>query len=287
MKQLKLKLKSNVAQAITWIASMEYRKERFSLALDIDENSTPYEKSIEKDYSLLEKLYFEDCQYIFSISIKDYGWPFDGEEELIREINDHHGGELSYEISDVNSEKCEVTLKGHIYTDIMSASYDSPVVDLTYYALDSGVYKSLKIHEVLALEAFHLEEKGDYKLSLFTYFTAIEALVSQFLDDYKVQLHEELHYSLEHLDLDKKIRIIVREKFNGVDFESIKIWGDFTSTFRAAKEARNNIAHAKNVNIVSGEDSFNAYYALLVLRAILYHGAKTFNDVRNVIYPKT
>jgi hypothetical protein len=287
MNKLKAKLKNDVSTAIAWVTSMEYREERFPLSLDIDEDSTPYVKSIDKDYSLLEKLYFEDCQYIFSVSLEDYGWDLGGndEGELTKEIN-QNGDTLSYEISDVESEKCEVTLKGHIFTEIMSATYNSPVAELKYFALKTDVYKTLKIHEVLALEAFHLEEKGDYKLSLFTYFTAIEALVSQFLDDYKNKLHEELHYPLEHLELDKKIRIIIREAFPGTDFKSIPIWGDFTNIFKLAKSTRNNIAHASNINVVTSEDSFNAYYALIVLRAMLYHTVTNFNDVRKIIYPK-
>ncbi len=168
----------------------------------------------------------------------------------------------------------------------MSASYEPPVADLTYYALESDRYKKLMIHEVLTLEAFHLEEKKDFKLSLFTYFTAIEALVSQFLEKYKSSLHEELYYSLEHLELDKKIRIVIREKFLGKEFKSIPIWGDFSEAFKKAKETRNNIAHAKHVNTVVYEDAFNAFYSLIVLRAMLYEGAMSFNDVRKLIYSK-
>ncbi|TOB56877.1 hypothetical protein, partial [Vibrio parahaemolyticus] len=109
-------------------------------------------------------------------------------------------------------------------------------------------------------------------------------LVASYLENYKSSIHSELHYSLEHLALDDKVRIICKEAYGISTFTNVQLWGEFMNIFKKVKSKRNEIAHAKSNVVVDSEDLDNIVYCLCNLIAILEVSAHDFNDVRKHIF---
>ena len=284
MKLLKEKVKNNRFQGVLSILNVvsDSFDTRFSFDL---ENENDFQKGAEISYSLKEKHRLSSDYYrILDIKIDDYGCLIDGEfHKNFASYN--HGSELSLYIDNVNYQKSEVTVRGGVVADLLAVTtFDNVIVRYNIHGLTKREYETLSLFQELVYESYLLEIRQDNKLSFFSYFTAIEALVSLYLEDYKLKIYSELHYSLEHLSLDDKIKVICKESYCIDSLTGIVLWGEFMGTFKKVKEKRNQIAHAKSNVIVDNDDLDNVFYCLCNLIAVLEVQALDFKSVKQHIF---
>ena len=157
---------------------------------------------------------------------------------------------------------------------------------LEIFGLKAADLTDLKLYQELLLEGYLLEIEKSYRMAFFSYFTAIEAYVSETLESIKENLFPELHEPLENLQLDHKVRIIARDSLKTNDLNSIKFWGEFAGLLRDLKNKRNNIAHGKSKEVISIEVVNDCFACLLVLISFSEYGKKTLEEIRQLAYPK-
>ncbi|EGR1448255.1 hypothetical protein D7154_17650 [Vibrio cholerae] len=284
MKLLKEKVKNNRFQGVLSILNVVPDSFDTNFSFDL-ENDDDFQKGAEISYSLKEKHRLSSNYYrILDVDIDDYGCEIDG--EFYKNFASYNNGtELSLYIDNVNYQKSEVTLRGSVVADLLSvATFDNVIVRYHVHGLTKREYEALSLFQELVYESYLLEIRQDNKLSFFSYFTAIEALVALYLEDYKLKLYSELHYSLEHLSLDDKIKVICKESYSIDSLSGVGLWGEFMGTFKKVKEKRNQIAHAKNNVVVDNDDLDNVFYCLCNLISVLEVQASDFKSVRQHIF---
>lgn len=249
------------------------------VSFDIDDSITPYVKSHEKDYALNEIFSFSDTfDYIIDVELIDYGYK-DAENVFIRDFSANHtGGELSLYIHDIEHSNARVILKGSVYTDVMASSYSECVACFKVFGINERQLKLLKIYQELVLEGYRLEREGNIKMAFFVYFSAIESIVSDFLSKYQKKIPSELHYALEHLALDEKIKVLIKNKTKSQDLNSVEVWSMLMQEFKPVKDKRNDIAHAKK-SVIIDDDISSVKFCLVVLLSILNYGLYRFSDI--------
>lgn len=284
MKLLKQKVENNRFQGVLSILNVAADSFDTSFSFDLD-NEEDFRKGAEISYSLKEKHRLSSDYYrILDVAIDDYGSLIDDEFHKNFASYDQ-GTELNLYIDNVNYQKSEVTLRGSVVADLLYVTtFDNVIVRYNVHGLTKTEYESLSLFQELVYESYLLEIRQDNKLSFFSYFTAIEALVASYLEDYKLKLYSELHYSLEHLSLDDKIKIICKESYGIDSLSGIGLWGEFMGTFKKVKDKRNQIAHAKSNVLVNSDDLDNVFYCLCNLLAALEVQALDFNSVRRHIF---
>lgn len=256
--------------------------------LNLDnEDSTPFEKSIEKHYSLMEVVYLSgDYKHLLDAELLDYGVDF-GNEELEKQLGVREDSPLTLEVSQINYQESEITLRGSIFADLLAASSNNPIAKISVFGICKDAYECLELYQILIYEAYVLERRGESKLSFFTYFSAFESYVSIHLQRYKDKIYPELHHALEHLGLDEKIKVIVKESIPGSDVSGIGVWGELMSTFKKVKLKRNDIAHAKSQVIIDSKDINNVVFCICCLICIANNGLVSFANVRNYYFKKS
>ncbi|PQK93309.1 hypothetical protein [Pantoea ananatis] len=250
------------------------------LSLDIDEKITPYEKSVIKDYAIKEVHYFErHYDYLISIDIKDYGLRQD-DGEYSPHYND---GELKLDIDSIDHKSLQVTLKGSLFGD---TNYDSSMGGEVVYdivGIKLGQFKNLKTEEHLVIEGERLYDEGNYKMAFFMFFSAVESLINSHIDKYLPKVHSELHYSVEYLSLEDKLRVAAKEALNVSDLNTVGVWGKIMGTFNSSKNKRNLIAHGKTAQI-DADNVDDIYLSLLLVSGVLNYNLTTFNDINRKIF---
>jgi hypothetical protein len=259
------------------------------LSLDINYDATPFEKSIEKDYALEENIYLaEEFQYIFNVHLNEYGFKFEGQDELETRFGDGSHDELNYKLDRVDLYEKIAFLKGGVFGDALHLTNVAPLLaKLTVFGITKADAKKMDLYQELIVEAHVLEVCNSLKMSFFSYFSAIEALLVISLDSFKNTLPKELHEPLEHLPIDNKVRVAAKCKLSISDLNSVTLWGSFMSQFTKTKKKRNDIAHGKNTTIVSQDDVDSCFLSLSILHSILLGSCTTFTQVRKYIYPKS
>ncbi|HCE1990125.1 TPA: hypothetical protein NGS96_002747 [Vibrio parahaemolyticus] len=284
MKLLKEKVKKNRFLGVLSILGVV--TDSFDTSFNFDlENEEDFQKGAEISYSLKEKHRFSSDYYrILDAEIDDYGYLIDGEFHKNFASYDQ-SSELNLYIDNVNYQESEVTLRGSVVADLLAVTtFDNVIVRYNVHGLTKNEYEALSLFQELVYESYLLEIRKDNKLSFFSYFTAIEALVALYLEDYKSKIYSELHYSLEHLSLDDKIKVICKESY-GIDLlSSIGLWGEFMGTFKKVKDKRNQIAHARSNVVIDTGDLDNVFYCLCNLIAVLEVQALDFKSVRQHIF---
>lgn len=284
MKLLKEKVKNDRFLGV--LSILDVVAESFDIRFNFDlENEEDFQKSVEISYSLKEKHRFSSDYYrILGVEIDDYGALING--EFHKNLASYgQNSELNLYIDNVNYQESEVTLRGRVVADLLAVTgCDDVIVRYNVHGLTKNEYKALSLFQELVYESYLLEIRKDNKLSFFSYFTAIEALVALYLEDYKSKICSELHHSLEHLSLDDKIKVICKESYGINLLSSIGLWGEFMGTFKKVKDKRNQIAHARSNVVIDTDDLDNVFYCLCNLIAALKAQALDFNSVRQYIF---
>lgn len=250
------------------------------LRLDIDESITPFEKGIIKDYAINEVHYFdEDYDYLISVCLDNYGHLLDGGSYSTR----YNDGELTLDIDSIDHKSCSVNVKGKLYGNIGQDSFNGNEVRYQVVGIKSGNLATLKTEQQLVLEGERLYDESNYKMAFFMFFSAVESIINFHAAAYASKIHSELHYSLEYLSLDNKLRLTAKEALKTSDLGSVNVWSKVMETFNSSKDKRNLIAHGKPAEI-NEEDVDGIYFSLLLITSILNYGLSTFNDINRKIF---
>lgn len=284
MQNLLKKITESKTLALAQLARLSAVRVEKTLHMIPDEAATPYEKSIEKNYALFERVNFSDSySRLFNATLHDFGLRLH-EDKLTRKVMPYGTKELEYDINALLPDEAVVEMRGSVRGDVSVLSSNYPVAIFDIIGLTTSAAKKLDFLETLILEGFALEESGNRKTSFFTYFSAIETLCATFLESFKTSIPKELHHAAEHLALDDKLRIIVR--LNVAEPDKIALWGGLMGSFKGVKGMRNDIAHGTKQTDVGQEDVDLCFMCLATLYALLKGKCKTFTDVRRFLYPK-
>lgn len=284
MKDFMNKIDESKLPAIAKMAPLEFfqEEEPFDVHPDYDVNT--YQGPIIKEYYISDEIDLsEKYRYILSCNLDDYGWAgFD----MRNRLSEDGSGTLRLKLSFSDHRARKIVVEG----SLLGSSYEianpdlDPTAVLTVHGVKQGVV--LSIFQDLLLDAYSLEDEGNLRVAFFSYFTALEALVTSELEHYKLILHSELHYALEHLQLDEKIRIFAKESMSVDDLNSIPSWGHFSGTLRELKEKRNKIAHGQNLVNISQEDVDKIFAVICAFFCYSQHQVGSFVDIRKTLYPK-
>jgi hypothetical protein len=234
-----------------------------------------YEKGINKEYFLEDKVDFSaKYSFINDIELTNFGVLVDG--ELYQELDE--SAYLNYEISRTNLRARTVELQGTLKGS--GADFDHPVIgEFEIHAISNADYLSLPLYKDLLLEGYLLEAENNIKMAFFTYFSSIEALLRESLEDVKATLYTELHEALEHLQLDSKVRIVAKDVFNTQDLASIKLWGGFMGALKDVKTLRNQIAHGIFEGMIQVTELQKCKACLIVLHIIIQSKLTTMEQI--------
>ncbi|RAN45533.1 hypothetical protein RB25_17350 [Herbaspirillum rubrisubalbicans] len=278
-------LRKSQQTAISTITGAWFYRIDKALNLDTDEQSTPYEKAIAKDYALTERIDLsEEYSEIYEVVLRDYGFDIDGDgKELVR--NTGYRRDLAYDIDAHTVRDNHLTLRGSIFEEIGSLGGMNPTAVLDIFALSQDDAKKQSFLQQLILEGYVLECQTHLKTGYFTYFSAIETLVAEYIEDFKKSIPTELHHATEHLSLDEKIKIVARRVLGG-DLKTIPLWGEFMELFKSVKDLRNSIAHGSKPVDVTQKNVEDCFMCLATLYALLREKKQTFDEVRQYLFPK-
>lgn len=250
------------------------------LSLDIDEQITPYQKGVIKDYAINETHYFgSKYDYLIDVNIKNFGHKQDDKTYSPR----YNDGELKLNIDSVDNKSCRVTLKGSLYGDTNYDSFQGGEVVYNVIGIKSGGSKNLKTEEQLVIEGERLYDEGNLKMAFFMFFSAVESLINSHIEQYLPKVHSELHYSIEYLSLEDKLRVVAKEALNVSELNAVGVWGKIMDTFTSSKIERNFIAHGRSTNI-NTDNVDDIYLSLLLITGVLNFKLTTFNEINRKIF---
>jgi len=267
------------------LAGVKIYIQKNRLDLDIDEDATPFEKSSEKNYSLVESVDLEDdYKYLLDVNLIDFGFKLDGEESLVKQVSEN--SEIEYYISEINSKTNRVNFKGHVFGDIMHLSTCGDFeVKLGVLGVKRNKANKLTLYQELLIEGYVLESEKNIKMAFFTYFTAIEAYLNFTISSIKNSLFDELHHALEYLELKNKIRVVVKDRLSAKNLNKIKLWGEFQGLVGEIKKKRDAIAHGKSNEVITVADVNNCFFLAVVLISIGESGNTEFVNIIKQLYP--
>lgn len=272
----------DMARALEKIVPFEHAERMEAISIFPDFDTSTYEGSITKEYPLNEELDLSnDFLYISSAAIDEAGYLIDG--RIVPDKGDSYG-RLLLSISALHERTCKLSIHGTIFIDSSGFHHDEhlPTIKLTL----TGVRKDaeLSIFQSLVLEGHALYMEKNYRMSFFTLFTAVEAKITFYLQSYSNKIYKELHYALEHLALDDKLRIVCREAWDGAELANIKIWGDVIGLLGNLKKLRNDMAHAKEFVAITQANVIDMFMMACILDRISSHPA-SFVEIRHHFYP--
>lgn len=274
------------------------RDHRCSLDLDIDYDVSKYEKGTFKEYYVRCATAIEGYGYAFDIELVEFGILFDEsqtddylegtvEGELVQSLG-AGAGELTLSVDREEPRQPSVTLHGSISGD----GFDIDIFQsrslgvLNFYGVSETDSATSTVFQDLVLEAYAHELEGNAKVSFMTYFSAIEAFVTEGLGPIKQTLFKELHDALEFLKLDDKLRILGRHSLGTQkNLEALGFWGPFMGLLRQAKDHRNKIAHGQAAAPVSKVDLDAVFACVTILYSFSRLGLQTFSQIRGQYYP--
>lgn len=250
------------------------------------DTETPFEKSIEKDYSLRTSYDFsEDYKYLLNIELLDYGYEVDGDEELQRFVSENSC--ISYEVEHVSLKEKKVYLKGDVFGDIMfleSALVLKAVIKKIGVTHEGA--ENLALYKELLIEGQILEKEKNHKMAFFTYFTALEAYLSLSIVDVKESIPKELHKALERTDLLDKVKITIKHNLSVSNVNTLEFWGELMSLVKKSKDIRNDIAHGKFSKVITEEDVNTCFTMVSSIIASCEFELTDFVAIRKTLYQK-
>jgi len=289
MKSIKQNFERNKFLPLFVISKLHAYDERASLLIKPDFDISSYEGPVDKEYALREEIDLSNkYKYIFDVNLEDFGYLVEDDDTLYKEKGNSGEGRINYQIDNINNRERIVRLKGVLFGsgyDIGSEFLDT-IAELNIIGLSYDDSVDLKLYQELLLEGHLLELEKSFRMSFFSYFTAIEAFVSESLENIKINIPTELHDSLERLSLDDKVRILAKERFETSDFIKIKLWGQFSGLLKSIKDKRNKIAHGKCNIEITQDDVTNCFICASVLVGIYEFKKKDFHSIAKLLHPK-
>lgn len=289
MKKIKLNVEHNKLLPLYVLSKLEVTKERIPLSVEPDYDISTYEGIVDKEYYLKEEIDLsETYKYVFRVDLEDFGYVVDDADELFREKGSSGEGRIDYHIEGTLYRERLVKLKGVLFGNSfdIGSEFLETVAELSIIGVTNTSAKCLELYQELLLEGYLLELECNYKMSFFTYFTAVEAFVSQALDAIKSTIFSELHEPLERLPIDEKVRILAKNSFNTNDLKSIAIWGEFSGLLKVIKDKRNKIAHGKSADLINHDDVNDCFTYACILITFYQHRKKTFQEISKYLHPK-
>jgi hypothetical protein len=285
-----LQISNSKIPALIELAMVHVERRAFNAYFSNDEDATRWEKGIVKDYVITEHYNLsDDYSHICEVDLRDYGYAIDStgpDEPLSRALNDSDR-DLSYVIDRVDLRERSVSLRGSMRGEVAHLDHSGWQVILDISGVRDKDKKNLNIFQELILEAHALECQGNRKLALFTYFSALESLITTTLEAFAQSIPSELHYSLEHLSLDDKVRVAVRTQTTPpLELDKISMWSDLIDELSKFKGVRNNIAHARHQETITQKQVDGGFFCVCLLYAFFTKKMDNHNDIRKHFYPK-
>lgn len=285
MKQLLEKLNGNKLKAVYVMTPLRLYEERRQFSPEPDLGIHSYEGTREKEYFVRTEIDLsKEYRYLLAATMKDYGYVTG--DNLSDTLNSDGSGRLTLRLDDSSLRNIVLHLEGTINVSSYDFSNDDieKIAQLELFGVKRET--TLTLFEELLLEAYSLELEKNYRVSFFSYFAAIEAYVTLQLEPIKEKLHSELHFALERLELDNKLRIIFKSLGGNEDLNKIKLWSEFSGLFKKLKEKRNKIAHGQGVVDIKLADVQNIFLVACTLWSFAVNGHKGFDEIRQFIFPK-
>jgi hypothetical protein len=275
MKNLQVKIEENKLVPILNLSKIKVYRDEVNLSNQPDFDISSYDGLSEKEYPLDESIDIsEEYIYLFHAELESV------ENRADDEVFDLENSE--YFIRSLNKRERKIEFKGKLVGDSFDIGSDhyETVASLKLIGLRLCDADDLNIYQELILEGYLLELEKNYKMSFFTYFTAIDSFVNDRLDAIKESTFSELNDCIDYLSLKDKIRILVKFSLNTTDLNSLKIWSTFSGLIKELTEIRNSIAHGKPHTEVSCEMVSRSFLLLAILVCIIKHKLDSFIAMR-------
>lgn len=287
MQDLLDKISDDKIPALMHLTPLEPSIERYPFNVHPDDNHT-YGGYNYKEYFCRDNIELTDLfKYVVSCEVIDYGYvnPTMG-LDMLKEVSRDGCGRLDFQLGVENYRKRIVTVEGILYGDGFVISNPDLSAEVELKIIGVKTNRPLSLFQELILEAYALECEENYRVSFFGYFTALEALITQSLDKYKVCIHDELWYALEHLSIDEKVKVLAKEAFKTRDLNSINSWSYFAGVLREMKDKRNKIAHGQALVKIDNEDLAKMFALLSGLHCYVESQIGDFVGIRKCLYPR-
>ena len=289
IKDLKSKISDSNLRVLIGLTPVVEKElmEDIHLRASMNHDITEYDKGTTKDYYYKSELDLsEKFAYCLHTAYLDAGFDPHESGELQDALNEEHHGKITALEGHSNLRMRQMVIEG----SVRASSMDFGILD-TYpcYAkisvLGIPAKTELTIFQELVLEAYALQHENNERVAFFTYFTALEALVSAKLAVIAKGLFEELHYALEHLPLEHKVRVIFKH-YAGAKFAKLPIYSELQGLLSDVKKKRNDLAHGKTVVKISDDDVVDILCVILVLVGYTEVKLDTFVKIRKHYYKK-
>jgi len=280
MLNLKNKIDSNRLLPIFNLSKIKVYHEEVNLSNQPDYDISSYDGFADKEYPLYENINLSDVYlYLFDaeldttkIRVPDIAESFDLEN-------------AKYFIQKLNKRDRSVEFKGTLMGnsfDIGSEHYET-IATLTLIGLKSTDADELDIYQELLLEGYLLELEKNYKMSFFTFFTAIDSFVNDELSALKNTTFTELHDEIKYLSLKDKIRMLVKSSLGTDDLNSSKMWSTFSSLIKKLADIRDHIAHGKHHKKITEEMVSECFLLMAILVCIIKHKIYDFREMKKYL----
>lgn len=278
MKDLQRKIEENKLLPIFKLSKIKVYSDEVNLSNQPDYDISEYDGLSEKEYALDETIDLsESYLYLFNAELLAV------ENRADDEVFDLEN--VEYFIRKLNKRDREIEFKGKLVGgsfDIGSEFY-ATVAEIELIGLRPSDADDLDIYQELILEGYLLELEKNYKMSFFTYFTAIDSFVNDELEDIKNDAFSELHDCISFLSLKDKIRVLVKSSLNEADLNSLKIWSTFSGLMKELTGVRNSIAHGKRHSDVSLEMVSKSFLLLAILVCVIKYKMVDFTKIRKYL----
>lgn len=282
MKKLLELLENDRTLPIRTIKALGPHTVKMPLNLHPDSDLIKHDKHVDKDYMVEDALdLHDDYPFILNARLDDYGYP--NGKILLKEFGAFRG--IKYDLSSLDQRRSKIYLRG-----VLTGSYPEMDIDIVcrvkIHAIDGEEYAELELHESLAIEGYLLEQETNYKLALFMYFSAVESILRNIIEELKKDASKEDAKKLEHYSLNEKAKIAGKYIFGVDDLKQLPIWGSLMGLLKSSTILRNKIAHAQKMHAVTREDADMAAALYIITQHIFIRKASSMSDIINACKPK-
>jgi hypothetical protein len=278
--------KLNIFQALVPIKNIE-TKISVPIRQSIRDDMSEYEKNTSKDYYFRAHLDISTLVSHCTLThVKKVGYD-KGDGVLSDTFDGTRQGKINWSDELSNNRRLNIILDGTVYVssiDFSNLEHMECMAQVDLLGIPIGT--TLSIFQELILEADNLEDENNLRVAFFTYFTALEAFVTFLFENVKSTLFTELHYSLEHLSLDDKFRVIFKHFSSGADLTKINIYSALMGLLGTVKKKRNDMAHGKLVVEIDKNDIIQIITIISVLYAYTTHKFDDFVSIIDYYYKK-
>jgi hypothetical protein len=285
MQNLKEKIAENKLPALFHLSKIGTYHNEILLDNQPDYDLTSYEGLNQKEYALNEIANISsDYQYIFHVDLHDL--------KQIDHYDNEEIGDISskYFIKRIDRRLKDIEFKGQLLGDGFDIGGElyKTTVDIEVVGLTKVDASQLSLYQELMLEGHLLELENNYRMSFFTYFTALESFVREKLEEIKNNTYKELHDKIENLSLRDKISILFKKEFNIENLDESTFWSTLSGSklIKKAVDMRNDIAHGKHKDDLTQEIVDDCFLLMALLIGSLRDHIHDVNKIRKYLYPK-